>query len=371
MKMIRVTLMDNKKENKKFYVAFYIGYPYYIPHFLPISNYLKKIGKNIIYILSDNQNPDLMVKILEQENIPFLIGKENLYKNDYEFMFFANIFHEERSINAIKLFLWHGIGTKPYNYEEALKTNDLLFTEGKYKYNTITKKFPFYKNKVKEVGYSKLDDINNSFEKNKEYLVKKYELDKNKKTILYAPTFYPSSIEKMSKTFPADFKGFNIIVKAHYLSFERKRYKKQVELFNKWSKYENCVICNVDEYNLVPFLQVADIMISDESAAVFEFTALNKPVILNRFLKLRWSYIINPKKLMKRLDKGMDKYRLIGDNADNYIDMVNYVYDNIENPNKFEKERLLMTKDICGNIDGNVSKRIHEHMLILNEKLNK
>jgi len=274
-----------------YYAIFYIAYPYYIPHFLPISKYLSSKNKKVLYVLSDKQNSSLMQNIVEDEDLDYLFGDSNLYTKKSKFIFFANIFNPTQKIDAIKLFLWHGIGTKPYNFEQALKTNDILFTEGDYKFNKLTTEFSQYKSKIKKVGYSKLDSIVNLTDDELISLKEKYNLDHNKMTILYSPTFYPSSIEKMSKTFPDDFKECNIIVKAHYLTFERSRYKNQVKLFNQWAKYDNCTICDVAEYNLVPFLKLADIMISDESAAVFEFTALDKPVILNKFLKLRWSYI--------------------------------------------------------------------------------
>ena len=346
--------------DKQYYMVFYVGYPYYFPHFLPISKYLKIQNKKILYILSDKQNTAIMERIVKDENLDYLLGEENLYKVKTKFIFFANLFHAKESITGIKLFLWHGVGTKPYDFEKALIDNDILFTEGTYKYGKLVAEFPQYKSKIKKVGYSKLDSVLNVTEDDLSMLRKKYNIDSSKKTILYAPTFYPSSIEKMSDTFPEDFRDCNIIVKAHYLTFERKRYKKQIKKFEIWTKYDNCTICDTSEYNLVPFLILADIMISDESAAVFEFTAINKPVILNKFLKLRWSYILNPKKLLKRLDQGMDRYRLIGDNAKNYKEMVEMVYDNISNPKKYEKARLAMSGDICGVVDGKVSERIYK-----------
>ncbi len=346
--------------SEQYYMVFYVGYPYYFPHFLPISEYLAKQNRKVLYILSDKQNTPIMEKIAKDENLDYLVGEENLYKIDTKFIFFANLFNAKEKLAATKLFLWHGVGTKPYDFEKALEDNDILFTEGTYKYNKLTTEFPQYKSKIKKVGYSKLDSVLNITEDELTVLKKRYNIDSSKKTILYAPTFYPSSIEKMSDTFPEDFSNCNIIVKAHYLTFERKRYKKQVKKFEKWAKYDNCMICDTSEYNLVPFLILADIMISDESAAVFEFTAINKPVILNKFLKLRWSYILNPKKLLNRLDQGMDRYRLIGDNASNYKEMVEMVHDNIKNPEKYEKARLEMNDDICGVVDGNVSQRIYK-----------
>ena len=341
-------------------MVFYVAYPYYFPHFLPISQYIGSQDKKILYILSDKQNTAVMEQIAQDEQLDYLLGDEHLYQVDTQFIFFANLFNQGRELKATRLFLWHGVGTKPYDFKQALSENDILFTEGDYKYNKLVNEFPQFSSKIYKVGYSKLDSVFNVTTQTIDALKDKYQLDKRKKTILYAPTFYPSSIEKMSDDFPKEFSDYNVIVKAHYLTFERKKYHKQLIKFNKWAKYDNCTICSVDEYNLVPFLSLADVMISDESAAVFEFTALNKPVILNKFLKLRLSYILNPKKLTKRLDSGMDRYRLIGDNANTYDEMVSMTRDGFNHPDKYEHARLEMTEDICGLVDGKVSERIYQ-----------
>ena len=162
----------------------------------------------------------------------------------------------------------------------------------------------------------------------------------------------------MSDKFPQDFQEFNLIIKPHYMSLSRTRYKGQQKKFHIWQKYPNCTVCGVDEYSLIPFLSMADVMISDESSAIFEFTALDKPVILNRFLKLRWSYYLNPKKLLKRLDPNIEIYRKIGDNAKNYKEMVTMVKKNSKNPEKFKEIRAKYSKAICGEVDGKVSQKI-------------
>ena len=101
-------------------------------------------------------------------------------------------------------------------------------------------------------------------------------------------------------------------------------------------------------------------MISDESSAMFEFAALDKPVISNRYFKLRWSYYLMPSKLSKRIDKSKEFYRSILDNAYNYKETVQYIKEAIQNPSKLEQKRLEFSKDLCGEIDGQVSQRIYE-----------
>ncbi|MDQ7086188.1 MAG: CDP-glycerol glycerophosphotransferase family protein [Sulfurovum sp.] len=111
-------------------------------------------------------------------------------------------------------------------------------------------------------------------------------------------------------------------------------------------------------YLPLSIILMADIMISDESSAIFEFASLNKPVIINRFLTLRWSYYLNPKKILKRMDKGMNNYKKIGTNPSSYKEMIEATHRALKDKSTFEVQRLEMVKDICGLVDGQASMRI-------------
>ncbi len=338
--------------------VFYVAYPYYFPHFLPISQELKRRGKKCLYLLSDKQNSVLMEKIAKEEELAYEFGEEKIFEVETKVVFFANPFSEAGQLKAKTVFLCHGTGTKKCGFKTAFSVNDFVLVEGDYRFKKFRAKFPEKKEKMHKVGYSKLDAAVNFSEDEKRAFFEQLGLDTKKKTILYAPTYYPSSIEKMSNTFPKDFANYNIVVKPHYLSLERKRYKKQQQKFAKWAKFSNCVVADASHYNLVPFMAIADVMISDESAAIFEFTALNKPVVINRFLKLRLSYLLNPKKLLSRMDSGMDQYRSIGKNAASYKEMLRCVNEELEDHSEYEAVRLEYAKEICGEVDGRVSQRI-------------
>jgi CDP-glycerol glycerophosphotransferase (TagB/SpsB family) len=339
-------------------VYFYVAYPYYFPHFLPISKVFDSNGWESFYILSDKQNSKNMEYIANENDLKYIFGNEHLHDNDADVIFFANPYEDAKDINAITVFLEHGIGTKSTSFYKTIEYFDIYLVEGEQKYNTLSELYPEHKNKLAKVGFSKFDDVVNFTNESKSDIFEKYNLYKSKKTILYAPTFFPSSIEKMADDFPAQFSDCNIIVKAHYLTYERKQYKNQLKKFEKWAKHENCVILPLDEYSLVPFLAISDVMLSDESSAMFEFASLNKPVVSNRYFKLRLSYYLMPWKLSKRIDKSKEFYRQILDNADNYKDTLRYLHEALDNPSKLEPKRLEFANDICGEIDGKVSKRI-------------
>ena len=341
-------------------VVFHVDYPYYYPHFLPIGKVLSQQGMHVHYVLSDKQNTTLITKIADEEGLDYTLGEQSLTDIDTKVILFAKVPDENLRTKAKKVFLCHGTGTKQCGFEKALERCDIVLVEGDYRFNYYTEQFAHYSHKIKKVGYSKLDPIVNITTEEKEKLKQRYTRDTSKKTILYAPTFFPSSIEKMSDTFPNDFKECNILIKPHYLSWERKRYKNHRRKFTLWAAYDNCTILGVDEYNLIPFMMISDLMISDESSAIFEFASLNKPVIINRFLKLRWSYYLNPKKLFKRMDTNMDRYRVVGDNPKTYQEMLKVTKETLRDNSAFEEARLSLAQDICGKIDGKVSERIAE-----------
>ena len=340
-------------------IYFYVAYPYYFPHFIPISKVFEEHSHNVIYILSDKQNSENMETIAKENSLTYSFDREKLFNSDADIIFFANPFPKAEEINATTVFLEHGIGTKSTSFYSALEYFDIYLVEGTQKYTNLKELYPQHEHKLAQVGFSKFDDIVNFKEEKRDKIFTKYNLDKSKKIILYAPTFFPSSIEKMSDKFPDDLKECNILVKPHYLTYERKKYKNQLKKFAKWDKYDNCTVLPLAEYNLIPFLAISDIMISDESSAMFEFAALDKPVISNRYFKLRWSYYLMPWKLANRIDKSKEFYRTILDNANNYQETLQYVKDAIINPTKLQNKRVKFSKDLCGNIDGQVSQRIY------------
>ncbi len=339
-------------------VLFFVAYPYYFPHFLPISQELEKQGMSFCYVLYEEQNVELMKMIADQEGVDYVVGEHNLKDISAQVIFFANVYNAAVKFEATTIFLCHGTGTKQCKFESALHIHDIVIVEGQYRYSKYKSMFPSLAHKLHKVGYSKLDPVVNISKEKKTVLQEYYQLDPQLKTLLYAPTFYPSSIGKMSCKFPADFPECNIIVKPHYLSLQRKSYQLQRKQFTTWATYQNCQIMDVEEYNLVPFLAIADVMISDESSAIFEFASLNKPVVINRFLKLRWSYYLNPGKLLQRMDSGIDQYRKIGSNPKSYVDMVTEVKLELDDTTRYEQNRLKLAGDICGQIDGKVSSRI-------------
>lgn len=341
-------------------IFFYVAYPYYFPHFLPIGKVFEQNRCKVTYVLSEKQNVDNMKYIAEENNLEYIFGSENIFDKDYDVIFFANPFERINEIKALSVFLEHGIGTKSTSFYSSIENFDIYLVEGNQKYDKLKEMYPQFEYKLAKVGFSKFDGVVNFMQDEKDKYYKKFNLDINKKTILYAPTFFPSSIERMPDSFASDFKEYNLLIKPHYLTYERKKYKNQIKKFKKWEEFDNCTVLPLTEYNLVPFLNISDVMISDESSAMFEFAALDKPVISNRYFKLRLSYYFMPWKLTKRIDKSKESYRKILDNAYNYDETLKFTKEALLNPNKLQEKRVKFSVDLCGEIDGHVSNRIYD-----------
>lgn len=89
--------------------------------------------------------------------------------------------------------------------------------------------------------------------------------NKNKKTILYVPTFRKGSdgVKEAQKLIDrVNFAKYNLIIKLHPLDKNSKAYKYMV---NK-------------KYNTFDLLKIADYIITDYSAVAFEASILNKPL---------------------------------------------------------------------------------------------
>ncbi len=345
----------------KYFAVFYIEHAYYYPHFLPIYEVLKARGYEVCFVISDKNGCDLPQRIASTHELPYLVGESHLFEIESAFFLFANPFARAPELHGKTIFLEHGIGTKSNSFYPVVEYIDLYLVESRYKYERIASLYPAHKEKLHQVGYSKFDPIVNR-QADKASLYQAYNLDPAKKTILYAPTFFPSSIEKMHRDFPKDFACYNILVKPHYFSYAIERYRAQRKRLEYWSQFENCTVLGIEAYDLIPLFAISDVMISDESSAMFEFASLDKPVISNRFYKLRLSYYLMPWKLKRRIDQQKDKYRQMLENADSYTQMCVLVEEALENPTKNSHLRRKYATELCGKIDGKASTRIVDLM---------
>ncbi len=344
---------------------------YYLTQYLPVFRELQRRGVDARFVIYDDPGMEQAIRrVIEKESLPVVRAASlkhalsHYQKERPAWVVFGNGFPmlAELPEGTRSAQLYHGIGVKSDAYRPELMEMDIRFLEGPHYTEAITRMFPG--RPVLEVGYAKLDPLFGPAACRPTVALDEVGLCSSRKTILYAPTFYPSSIELMPDDWPRQFPEYNIIVKPHYFSWSKRRYRSQRRKLMLWGEYPNVYLPPADEFNLLPYMGSADLMISDASSALFEFAALDKPVVWCDFLKLRWSYRGPLRfRLKKRLDSSIRQYHDIAVHARRYEELGTLIGEQLENPSSNSRIRLAHAHLLVGKTDGRVAERIVDYLL--------
>ena len=260
----------------------YIAKYYSIPIFKPLVEYLKTTKDEYAFYISNK----IKIYFLQEWDTSLILENLNeARKYNSDFVLSSGNYVDYR-IPGIKVQIFHGIGIEKPSHFKIRHFYDVYLTSGPFVTEKFLKLKKIYKNyfEVRETGWPKIDYILNY---DKDTLKEKYDIPKDKKVILYAPTF-SNTMESSSKVV---FEIENLIKEDELwlLKFHEFTEKKVISHFKDKS---NSNIRVVEAFDITPYLHLADIMISDTSSVIYEFMALNKPVIT-----------INT---LSRKDKGID-----------------------------------------------------------------
>lgn len=351
-------------------IFFDVAVLYYLPQFLPVFRELERRGANCTFIIySDPINEGLLSTIIAGENLPAVVvgsadDAAKMYRDEKpEWVVFGNsckFIQELREANIRTALLYHGIGIKDCYYDANLLDMDIRFVEGEFRRREILRRYPDAA--LVATGFAKLDPLFS--DSPPAFDLAAINLDPARKTLLYAPTYYPSSIELMPDDFPRQAGTCNIIVKPHFFTFAGKKYAGQLKKINHWKGFPNVYVAPPEEYSLLPFLAIADVLISEASSAIFEFAALDKPVVWLDFLKLRWTYRGFLRfRHDKRMDKTILQYADIACHVAKPADLPAALRQELEKPETRSATRKLHTEELIGKTDGKASKRIADYLL--------
>ncbi len=281
---------------------------------------LFKTRKQITFISRQSDHKSIDIILLEKElnkelkdfeiiTLCKTIKPSILGKISYFFYIFKLMFHISRSkivildsycipISILKhkkdlivIQMWHAIGLMKkagyasINLKEGRKKSlakamnmhknyDLVFASSKKCIKPISEVFNIDKDKVLVQLLPRVDLLkdNNYIDNRKQIIFKKYPKCKEKINIVYVPTFRKNSDLLIKKIYElinsVDYQKYNLIIKLHPNS--------NIEIKDK-----RVIIDNY--FNSLDMLLIADYVISDYSAIIYESCILNKPIAFYAF----------------------------------------------------------------------------------------
>jgi CDP-glycerol glycerophosphotransferase (TagB/SpsB family) len=216
------------------------------------------------------------------------VGKNVRVSNnaeEFDVVFVTDVVNREIYPNATICMVYHGpTFNKTVTYRELKKhskDNYLIFAESQYAVDRMIEADCLGNSKTEIVGFPKMDPIlNDKFDRTK--ILNDLGLDASKKTIVYAPTYKPTSLFDLKDDIFESTTDYNLIIKLHHYSWmgkyanrnQNRVMQKQVE------KYDHAVLIPRDEYNIMPLFAVADTLISEASGGLTEFLITEKIAII-------------------------------------------------------------------------------------------
>jgi len=208
--------------------------------------------------------------------------------------------------------IYHGIGVKPSYWRDNHPRLNIRFVEGIYRMDQL--RSHGVDKELVLTGFTKLDPLFSQNPGFDEKLAQSLGLDPSKKTILFAPTFYPSSLERFGMKLGEYTQNYNVILKPHMWTYfldkfgEYNLVPQRNLAYGLAEKFSHIKLLGPEVYNITPYYKISDILLTEASSTIYEMIALEKPIIVNRFYRLKLSHKLFRYRLFKkRLSKEMNK----------------------------------------------------------------
>ena len=314
-------------------LLFYVSKLYSLPVIQPLVE--EAIRRNIDFAIFASSKVE--------KNLPGSLSNAKIFRDLQEAISFSAEYvlcpgnFVDFRLPGVKVELFHGIGIEKPSHFKIRHFFDVYLTSGPavtQRFLKIQEKHRYFS--VVETGWPKIDHIL-SF--NATGLRTQYKIEDGKNVILYAPT-HSSSMESANSITPI----LDTLMKDDEVWFCKPHEFIGTDVLDQLRR-KNLVI--VDSYDITPFLHLADVLVSDTSSVVYEFMALNKPVIT-----------INT---LSREDKGI--------NVHSPQELRSALDRSLEYPLEFAEERMRHLKEVNPRLDGSISKTIIGELLRMNGKI--
>lgn len=340
---------------------------YYFNSLFPLYQEMNKDNKYDIYFrVGKDQKRFLGIFLISQKNEIKKRLRSKGYKltekrEGFDLVVCGDAVRNPNKYGKAKFFhLDHGVGIKTLrirNIKMQAEQHYHVFLEGQYWYDYIKSLgweeiADFY-----IMGLPKLDPLFWPNYYDDKALMNRLSLDPNKKTVLFAPSYKPSCIKYIKDKITDLIPDYNLIIKLHPYSWAGKYAPHSQHRFYERlaAKESNVYLIPKKEYDIYPYLSLADTLISDTSSVINEFLALGKHGII---------YVIPQKKL-----KHSDGMPILSVDQEEWLkgafphmqkpnDLIPAV-ERALNPNEKMKKKLKEYRNyFFSGLDGNASARV-------------
>ncbi|WP_299112769.1 CDP-glycerol glycerophosphotransferase family protein [uncultured Winogradskyella sp.] len=268
----------------------------------PIKQVLAEKGYDYIWFITDKIKKDFPYT---SDNYTLKISDLKAFNSDAIFVPGNEVPHYLR---GLKVQVFHGLAGEKKGHFRIRHYFDLYLTQGPYFTNRFNELKEEHKNfDVIETGWPKLDIYGKNKSLYNKEKIELLEASGAKKIILYAPTFSPKLtsapflIEPLKEVLKNP--NYLVLIKFHPLMDEN--WIREYKTFAAASKK---VIVS-EEKNIIKFLLMADVLVSDTSSVIYEFLLLDKPVITFKNIseKIYWNNVDDYKQLNALIEHNLNE----------------------------------------------------------------
>ncbi|RMF08127.1 MAG: hypothetical protein D6762_06265 [Candidatus Neomarinimicrobiota bacterium] len=255
------------------------------------------------------------------------------------------------------IMIYHGIGLKQSYYRDLPRGIDAVAVESPHRMDLLRAR-GFRDEQLILTGFTKLDDLPPLTAEQRTDILERLGLNPDQPAVLYAPTFYPSSVETILPWLADQPPREQWIVALHAFSWTRNKYRRQRQWAERLRSSPGVRVLLPGEQSLLSILPGTDLLVTDISSVLFEYLALNRPIIHFLKLRLRWKHRWLPWILRRRLD--LDRLEAVDFSVpvDQIGDLYSMVEDQLQHPDRLKSRRDRAIRRYLYRVDRQAAKRL-------------
>ena len=250
--------------------------------FKPIHQRLKQDERIELYFTANHKVKKLYHAIgLKNEKIVY---KTLSYLRYYDMCICPSFFYDRRNAD-VRVQIFHGVSLKNRAVHKKALEFDKLFLAGEYMRRKFIETWGLAEEdpRFEMIGMPKVDPlVNGSLDREK--IKRALAIDSSLPTVIYAPTrpsITSSSLQMVGEQIMhtiADME-VNFLIKLHDKAYKQWR-KKSEDWKQKLKIFEKSNVRVIEDYDIIPYLFVSDLLVSDISSVINEFCLVDRPIVL-------------------------------------------------------------------------------------------